>query len=205
VEISHRGQLYAYAMNVIYVLDPSGQDGLELSGPEELKKKMEALLEKMKKDGSAEVKAKIKEMESDKKACKIVLVTGSKTVLVGSWNTGEVDVGDIEKLPPAGTGIGFNQEAALLHELTEQYEKQVKDEKAYLKAHAEATAWEEKHAGGKISGNKMTQTAGAGFSGVRTTTFTKTTTNPDGSTTTTTETDTVNVSDGNITGTTVGK
>jgi Domain of unknown function (DUF4157) len=107
---------------------------------------------------------------SDPKEVKMTVSAGSRT-LVGSWNTGDFDIDDIEK-------VGVN---ALIHEFVEQHQKQAKGVKLFgtvtTGAHGEASKAESEVMGGATRGPdkviSMTQNPDGTHDGVVETPYTE--------------------------------
>ena len=65
-------------------------------------------------------------------------ISSGTATIVGSYATGDIDVADMEQF---GTGPGASAAGALIHEVVEQFQKQV-NAKAFPAAHADATGAE---------------------------------------------------------------
>jgi hypothetical protein len=126
--------LYGFVANdPINTIDPYGLK-FKFTGKETAVKAAKAALEEAKKKANKELKAKLDELEKDKKTCTIKVSYNSKNVVVGSFDLEEIDLGDISKFP-AGGGAG-TQASTLVHELIEQWQKQIGG-KGYSTAHQE--------------------------------------------------------------------
>lgn len=105
--------------------------------PEDVKT-AEEMLEELKKDAPKEVLDKIKEIEDA--GITIIVVDGDPRVIVGDYDGGRIDIADMDKFPEGG-GAG-TKESTLLHELVEQFEKQI-NKAPYKDAHEDGIKAEE--------------------------------------------------------------
>jgi hypothetical protein len=82
---------------------------------------------------------------NDAKPTTLEFVNGSSTVIVGLYATGQIDLSDIQQF---GNGVqqGANSGGALVHEIYEQYRKQVHGE-SYPVAHTAAIQSENRATG----------------------------------------------------------
>ncbi len=92
---------------------------------------------------------------NDPKPTKLEFVNNSPTVIVGQYSTGKIDLADIRQFGN-GIGVGENSGGALVHEMTEQYRKQVHGED-YPTAHAAAFVAENRAVGATYGGDTIRQ------------------------------------------------
>ncbi len=84
---------------------------------------VEEMLVQIKDEGTPALSKVLASIESDPKSCSITLVYDDYDTIVGDWETGTIDVGDILRNPKE-SGLGTTQKTWLIHELTEQWAKQ---------------------------------------------------------------------------------
>lgn len=72
---------------------------------------------------------------SDKKLTKIAVTDDSGLIRVGSFMFETIDIGDMECMKTSKTQVGPNKWSSFIHELIEQYEKQVNKVTKYPEAH----------------------------------------------------------------------
>ena len=82
------------------------------------------------------------------------LVDNSENALVGNFNLGMIDIGDIEQLPLVQGNNIVTQGSTLIHETVEQYQTQVKGLHKYNDAHRAATVSESNIIGVTIDPNR---------------------------------------------------
>jgi hypothetical protein len=117
-------------VSIRFVGEASTESGLFVAaktifkGDPENVKSAEELLEELKKNASKEILEKLKEIEDS--GITIIVVKDDTGVIGGSYNDGKIDIGDINSFPDDGGAR--TDESALLHELVEQYEKQINKE-----------------------------------------------------------------------------
>ena len=124
------------------------RDGREIvfDGDQDVVDAAKNLFEEAKAKANAELQGVLHGMETDSTTCKIRVTWKSDLVVVGNFNLGIIDLGDIYKLPASGGGLTIH--AAFVHELYEQWQK-AKGEKAFQTAHEESLRREV-----QISGNR---------------------------------------------------
>lgn len=131
-------------ISVQFVGEASTNSGLFVAaktifkGDPENVKSAEELLEELKKNAPKEILDKLKEIEDS--GITIIVVKDDMGVIGGSYNDGKIDIGDIKSFPDDGGAR--TDESALLHELVEQYEKQI-DKEPFDDAHKTALEAEE--------------------------------------------------------------
>ena len=190
--------LYGFCNNrAIMLVDRDGRE-IVFVGDDAAVNAAKAALSKVREKANDELKKLIDDMEKDSRTCKIKVTYDSKMAIVGSYAGEEIDLGDIAKFPETG-GAG-TQDSKVIHEVVEQWEKQI-NKKAYQTAHKEGVKAEQ-NVTGSIRGSQGSTIINADGSITIPVTWTRQIENDkDGKKTSVTKTtiQSVTVKDGNVT------